>query len=75
MPQERWHSKTSFFNLKVLPACIVSSIMDKMSSFLLVFLMVVLLTVDCERRCDIKLFYGCIEHKNTNEENKGTYVN
>ena len=75
MPQERWHSKTSFFNLKVLPACIVSSIMNKMSSFLLVFLMVVLLTVDCERRCDIKLFYGCIEYKNTNEENKGTYVN
>ena len=54
MPQERWQRKTSFFNLKVLPACIVSSIMDKMSSFLLVFLMVVLLTVDCERRCDIK---------------------
>ena len=45
-----------------------------MSSFMLVFLMLVLLTVDCERRCDVRRIYGCMEPKNANENNKGAYV-
>lgn len=45
-----------------------------MSYFMLVFLILTLLTVDGERRCDIRRIYGCMEPKNTNENKKGAYV-
>ena len=45
-----------------------------MSYFMLVFLILTLLTVDGERRCDIRRIYGCMEPKNTNENKKSTYV-
>lgn len=45
-----------------------------MSSFMLVFLMLALLTVDCKQRCDIRRIYGCMEPKKANENNKGAYV-
>ena len=48
--------------------------MDNMSSFMLVFLMQILLAVECERRCDIRRIYGCMEPKITNENNKGAFV-